>query len=154
MNYIFGYLCCILATSTLILIVLYKNLLLKYNILIGNPKLNGGFKKAILKTTTWKTQNPKYAVDNDINITWSVNFELKQVSISEDEKKSKFVVENVYSSNQNDSWNKERYITWFNQMYTGGWIDIEGLPSNQKFEWIKDKTLSQEREDKLSKLLN
>ena len=70
--------------------------------------------------------------------TWSVIYELRKVSVSEDRKKSRFEITNIISENTSDdmSINGSTYLhykEWFEKTKTGG-----GWLSNSEVEWVID----------------
>jgi hypothetical protein len=80
---------------------------------------------------------------------WSVNFELREVAISEDETKSKFEVISVYSEELNDKWTIKEYSDYFMKKKGGGWLDT----NSSELTWIKTTSRSEERNKKIEEIL-
>lgn len=105
-------------------------------------------RRAKLTTTGWHVSSESNSTNKTI---WDVVFELKEVAqSSDDEKKFKFEVLDVFSAEKdgNDNWKSDDYIKWFTKTTGGGWVDIE----SDKFEWITLTSKSEIREDKLDQL--
>ncbi len=106
------------------------------------------------KTTGWHKSNE---TNNPNKKTWNVFYELKEVEYSEDEKKTRFDVVNVFSEgtyNGDDGWGISDYTNWFTTNTGGGWLDVDKQVSNGKLEWITKLSKSDIRDDKLDQLLS
>jgi hypothetical protein len=123
----------------------YKFTLDLYQDLLKEKKERESYKRfAKLTTTGWNytgkdTKKPK---------SWNVVFELKEIAISMDEKKSKFEIISVASEENPDPWSKDLYQKWFESNYGGGWLDV----NNKDLEWITNTSKAEIRDEKLKQL--
>ena len=85
------------------------------------------------KKTGWHKVKDK---DDPNKHIWSVTFDLRKVSVSDDRKKSKFEVIGISSENTNDDLSPNgrdylQYKEWFDKT-KGGWVH------NSEIEWVID----------------
>lgn len=124
---------------------LYNLTLKLYQDLLSEKKEKESYKRLARFTTHgWNytdasTKKPK---------AWDVVFELKEVALSMDETKSKFIITSVASEQTPDPWKVKNYQAWFESNYGGGWIEV----NHKDLEWITTTSKAEIRDEKLKQL--
>jgi hypothetical protein len=148
--WISGILCGILGTISLTYFRKFKSvqssldLLSKEYSLIDKEKRERESMKRLAKLTMG------YHYKVDTKKIWDVIFEMREIAVSEDEKKSKFEIISITSKNKDEETEdyKKFYLDLLLKETGGGWIDVD----DKRLEWISTMSKSESRDLKLKDL--